>query len=54
VLQWMADTDAVIEARYIHTGYFQRPSIEALDRTCVSLRDSVGRDLRAKSINVRL
>lgn len=54
VLSLMASTDAVIRSRYIQTGAFTFPSPEALDRTCKSLRRSVGKALKERCINVRL
>jgi HEPN domain-containing protein len=45
VLTLMRETDAVIGSRYIRTGYFQRPTIEALDRTCTSLHINVGKTM---------
>lgn len=48
VLRLMAETDTVIRSRYLVTGYFTMPALEALDRTCQSLRESV-RDAIKKS-----
>lgn len=54
VLSMMATTDAVIRSRYIQTGYYQWPSPGALDRTCKSLRQSIGEALRKDGVVVRL
>ena len=54
VLSLMAKTDAVIRSRYIQTGYFQWPHPGALDRTCKSLRKSVGEALKRDGVPVRL
>jgi HEPN domain-containing protein len=54
VLSLMATTDAVIRSRYIQTGPFRWPSPEALDRTCISLRDSIGSALKKDGVTVRL
>jgi hypothetical protein len=54
VLSLMATTDAIIRSRYIQTGFFQWPSPEALDRTCTSLRQSVGVALQKDDVLVRL
>ena len=54
VLSLMATTDAVNRSRYIQTGYFRWPAPGVLDRTCKSLRKSVGSKLREKGITVRL
>jgi hypothetical protein len=54
VFSLMATTDAVIRSRYLQTGYFHWPTLEALDRTCRSLRESVGRELKTVGIPVRL
>lgn len=54
VFSLMACTDAVIRSRYIQTGYFRWPAPEALDRTCKSLRQSVGQALKKANIPVRI
>jgi hypothetical protein len=54
VFSLMACTDAVIRSRYIETGYFRWPAPEALDRTCKSLRQSVGQALKKANIPVRI
>jgi len=37
-----ADTDAIIEARYIRTGAKNWPELEELRHTCKRVRDGVG------------
>lgn len=54
VLTLMTNTDTVIEARYLRTGSFRRPTNEALKRTCRSLHESVGEALKTKGFPVRL
>jgi hypothetical protein len=49
----ISETDAVNEARYIKTGPKTFPTFEALDRTCNSIRKSVGNILRKKGVMVR-
>jgi|SRR6185369_3805638 hypothetical protein len=53
VLKMMAKTDAVIRSRYIQTGFFTWPSVGALDRTCKSLRATIGEALNKKGFRVR-
>ena len=53
VFALMGDTDVVIRARYIRTGPGTFPTIEALERTCQSLRESVGKMLRKAGVMVR-
>jgi len=54
IFSMMATTDTVIRSRYIETGYFRWPTVEALDRTCKSLRESVGDALKKTGAPVRL
>lgn len=54
VFSIMADTDAVIEARYIRTGAKTWPTFEALRHTCKSVRGGVGDYLRTAGVLVRL
>lgn len=54
VLGLMGETDAVIRSRYVRSGFFRWPTLEALNRTCKSLRVSVCGDLRRQGVNVRL
>jgi HEPN domain-containing protein len=51
ILSQMASTDAVIRSRYIRTGYFEWPDPKGLDRTCKSLRQSVGEALKKDGSN---
>jgi hypothetical protein len=53
VLHLMGTTDAVIRSRYIKTGSFRRPTHGALDRTCKSLWESVGSELKRQGFPVR-
>lgn len=50
----MSTTDAIIRSRYIQTGYVRWPTPEGLDRTCRSLRESVGKALKAQGSPVRI
>jgi len=54
VISLLCTTTIVIDARYIRTGLFTTPTFEALDRACLSLRQSVGESLRAKGLPVQL
>jgi len=54
VFSLMANTDAVIRSRYVETGYFRWPAPAALDRTCKSLRQLVGEELKKANLPVRL
>lgn len=54
VFSLMGETDAVIESRYLRTGSKQWPTFESLDRTCKSLRGSIGRILGDKGVLVRV
>jgi HEPN domain-containing protein len=54
VLHIMATTDAVIRSRYHKTGYFSWPTHDALNRTCKSLRQSVGEELKKDGIPVHI
>jgi hypothetical protein len=53
VLNIIGDSDTVINARYIVTGAFSRPTEEALSRTCISLDEEVGRKLLELGIPIR-
>ena len=50
----MADTDALIEMRYIRTGAKTSLDLKALSRTSKSVRDSIGDLLRQAGVPVRL
>ena len=54
VLTLIDDTDAMIDARYIRTATKALVALEALDRTCKSIRDGVGTILRNNGVLVRL
>jgi HEPN domain-containing protein len=54
IFDLMSKTDAVIRSRYILTGSYRLPDIDALNRTCKSLRLSVGKVLIAKKEPIRL
>jgi hypothetical protein len=54
VVSLMAETDAVIRSRYLQTGLFRWPTHGALNRTCRSFRSSIGKEMKAKGIKVRL
>jgi hypothetical protein len=54
VFAMMSATDAIIQSRYIQTGFHSWPSPEALGRTCRSLHESVGTALLKKGAPVRL
>ncbi|WP_379069415.1 hypothetical protein ACHMW4_03845 [Mesorhizobium sp. UC22_110] len=53
VLRVMAETDVVVRSRYIVTGYFTMPTLEAMDRACQSLRQSVGDAIQKTGTFVR-
>jgi HEPN domain-containing protein len=54
IYELMGDTDAVIDSRYIRTGWKTSPTIESLSRTGLSLRSEVGRLLHKAGVEVRL
>ena len=54
IYELMGDTDAVINSRYIRTGWKTSPTIESLSRTGLSLRSEVGRLLHKAGVEVRL
>lgn len=54
IFHLMSKTDAVIRSRYILTGAFTWPDIGELNRTCLSLRRSVGAALKKKGEPVRM
>ena len=45
--------DVLIRARYIRTGFFTFPTLEALDRTCRSLRHGIAKLLQKAGVKVR-
>jgi hypothetical protein len=54
VFALMGKTDAVIRSRYLQTGFFTWPARKALDRTCRSLRESIGVEMKKAGIPVRM
>jgi HEPN domain-containing protein len=54
VLALIDDTDAMIDSRYIRTGTKRLAALEALCRTCESIRDGVGTILHSNGVPVRL
>jgi hypothetical protein len=54
VFSLMATTDAVIRSRYIQTGAFHWPTIEALHRVCESIREPIGQALKQKGFLVHV
>jgi hypothetical protein len=50
VFALMGDTDIVVRARYIRTGSGTFPTLEALNRVCKTLRESVAIILRKAEI----
>ena len=49
----IGDTSVLIEFRYIRTGAKTLPTLEALSRTCNSVRDGVRSLLRHSNVPVR-
>jgi hypothetical protein len=49
----LREQESIRRSRYIETGYFQRPALAALSRTCRSLDESVSAALRDAGVNVR-
>lgn len=54
VLNLMVESDSVIGSRFLRTGFSQRPDNKALNRTCESLHQSVGEDLKENGFPVRM
>ena len=54
IFSWMSSTDAVIESRYIVTGYRCEPTYKDLAQTCSSVRQLIGNALRSRNVMVRL
>jgi HEPN domain-containing protein len=54
VFSLVADTDTVIEARYIRTGFKSLPPLEGLKRASENVRNHVGARLRELGVMVRL
>jgi len=53
VIRLMSEDNTIIRARYIEVRCFIRPTIEALDRTCISLHSSVRKALKTAGRPVR-
>lgn len=49
VLGYMERTDVVMKSRYIRTGCFESPTVESLERTASSLRETTCITVREKS-----
>ena len=54
MLTLIDDTDATIDSRYIRTGIKRLAALDALCRTCESIRNGVGTILRSNRVPVRL
>jgi hypothetical protein len=50
----MGSTDAMLRSRYIQTGFTNWPTPEGLERTCLSLRVAVAKNLREKGLTIWL
>ena len=46
-------SDVVTTSRYLRVGFYSRPSLEGLERTCKSVRDLVAREMKLAGIRVR-
>jgi len=53
VIRMIAESDVVIRSRYIETGYFVAPTLEALARTTKSFQETVRDALKAAGEPVR-
>jgi hypothetical protein len=49
----LTEKESIRRSRYIETGYFQRPGLAALSRTCRSLDHSVSAALRETGTSIR-
>lgn len=54
VFELLDSSDVVITARYLRVGLTTRPSMEALDRTCDSVRDLVAIRMKKDGEKIRL
>lgn len=54
VLYFLSYSDERERVRYHETGYVHWTSLEALDRTCLSLRETMCKALREADLPVRL
>jgi len=53
VFKLLDASNSVITARYLEVGYYSRASIEALERTCNSLRKSITYQMRKAGMPIR-
>jgi hypothetical protein len=49
----LTEKESIRRSRYIETGYYQRPGLAALSRTCRSLEPSVADALRDAGISIQ-
>ncbi len=49
----LTEQESIRQSRYIETGYFKRPTLGGLSRTCRSLDESVAAAIRKAGQNVR-
>jgi hypothetical protein len=54
VAEILTEQESIRRSRYIETGFFTRPSLAALSRTCRSLDESVSAALAAAGHKVRI
>ena len=54
VFKLLDSADVVVTARYLKVGFTTRPSIEALDRTCSSVRALVATHMKQAGEKIRL
>ena len=46
-------SEVVMTARYLKVGFYSRPSIEGLERTCKSIRDLVATQMKQAGLSIR-
>lgn len=46
--------DPIMRARYIKTGSFHWPSVQALHGVCKTIRESIGDEMKKKGVRVRM
>jgi hypothetical protein len=49
----LTEQESIRRSRYIETGYYQRPGLAALSRTCQGLDQSVSAALKDAGMNIR-
>jgi HEPN domain-containing protein len=49
----LTEKEAIRRSRYIETGYYQRPGLAALSRTCQNLDQSVSAALRDAGMSIQ-